>query len=79
MFPLMGNDDRENMTRIWQQVMPADAFAGATQLVERAIGDDYAELARRIPNWQVRAEPGSAGGPRRRRAIVVGRRRPSNP
>jgi hypothetical protein len=49
MFPLMGNDDRENMTRIWRQVMPADAFAGATQLVEKAIGDDYAELARRIP------------------------------
>ena len=49
MFPLMGNDDRENMTRIWQMVMPADAFAGATQLVEKAIGDDWSELARRIP------------------------------
>jgi hypothetical protein len=49
MFPLMGNDDRENMTRIWQQVMPADAFTGATKLVQNAIGDDYAELARRIP------------------------------
>jgi hypothetical protein len=22
MFPLMGHDDRENMTRIWQMVMP---------------------------------------------------------
>ena len=49
MFPLLGNDDRENMTRIWQMVMPADAFAGATALVEQAIGDEYAELARRIP------------------------------
>jgi hypothetical protein len=49
MFPLMGNDDRENMTRIWHQVMPADAFTGATKLVQNAIGDDYAELARRIP------------------------------
>jgi hemerythrin-like domain-containing protein len=49
MFPLLGNDDRENMTRIWQMVMPADAFAGATALVEQAIGDDWAELARRIP------------------------------
>ena len=28
MFPLLGDDDRENMTRIWQMVMPADAFAG---------------------------------------------------
>ena len=49
MFPLLGNDDRENMTRIWQVVMPADAFAGATALVEQAIGDEWAELARRIP------------------------------
>ena len=49
MFPLLGNDDRENMTRIWQMVMPADAFAGATALVEQAIGVEYAELARRIP------------------------------
>src|SRR5207253_6656132 len=49
MFPLLGNDDRENMTRIWQTVMPADAFADATALVEQAIGVEYAELARRIP------------------------------
>jgi len=50
MFPLLGDDDRENMTRIWQMVMPADAFAGATALVEQAIGDEWAELARRIPD-----------------------------
>jgi hypothetical protein len=49
MFPLLGDDDRENMTRIWQMVMPGDAFAGATALVEQAIGDEWAELARRIP------------------------------
>lgn len=49
MFPLMGHDDRENMTRIWQHVMPADAFAGATGLVSAAIGDDWSELTRRIP------------------------------
>ena len=49
MFPLLGDDDRENMTRIWQMVMPADAFAGATALVEQAIGDEWGELARRIP------------------------------
>lgn len=49
MFPLMGDDDRENMTRIWQNVMPPDAFAGATKLVEAAIGDEWAELSRRIP------------------------------
>jgi Hemerythrin HHE cation binding domain len=52
MFPLLGNDDRENMTRIWQMVMPADAFTGATALVEQAIGDEWAELARRIPELE---------------------------
>jgi Hemerythrin HHE cation binding domain len=50
MYPLLGDDDRENMTRIWQMVMPADAFAGAVQLVHHAIGDDFAELSRRIPD-----------------------------
>ena len=49
MFPLMGHDDRENMTRIWQKVMPAEAFAGATQLVASSIGDEWSELTRRMP------------------------------
>ena len=50
MFPLMGHDDRENMTRIWQMVMPAEVFAGAKGLVRQAVGDDWAELTRRIPD-----------------------------
>ncbi len=50
MFPLLGHDDRENMTRIWQMVMPPEAFPGAVQLVRQAIGDDFAELTRRIPD-----------------------------
>ena len=49
MFPLLGDDDRENMTRIWQMVMPAEVFGGAIQLVRQAIGDGFAELNRRIP------------------------------
>lgn len=49
MFPLMGHDDRENMTRIWQQVMPPEDFSGATKLVAAAIGDDWSELSRRLP------------------------------
>lgn len=49
MFPLMGHDDQENMTRIWQMVMPEPAFAGAKGLIEKAIGDDWAELTKRIP------------------------------
>jgi hypothetical protein len=50
MYPLLGDDDRENMTRIWQMVMPPQVFGGAIQLVHQAIGDDFAELARRIPD-----------------------------
>ena len=50
MYPLLGEDDRENMTRIWQMVMPADAFGEAIQLVHNAIGDEFAELSRRIPD-----------------------------
>jgi hemerythrin-like domain-containing protein len=49
MFPLMGNDDRENMTRIWQMVMPAPTFAGVKELIKMAIGSDWVELTRRIP------------------------------
>ena len=64
MYPLLSHDDRENMTRIWQHVMPADGFTGAVQLVHRAIGDDFAELARRIPGLTSESEIG-ADAPRR--------------
>jgi hypothetical protein len=49
MFPLLGHGDRENMTRIWQMVLPAPAFAEVKQLIQEAIGNDWAELTRRIP------------------------------
>ncbi len=49
MFPLMGNDDRENMTRIMQTVIPAPAFSGVKELIRKAVGSDWAELTRRIP------------------------------
>jgi hypothetical protein len=49
MFPLLGHDDRENMTRIWQMVMPAPAFAHIKGLIQQAVGDDWADLVRRIP------------------------------
>ena len=50
LYPLMGDDDRENMTRIWQMAMPPETFAGCIQLVHQAIGDGWAELTRRIPD-----------------------------
>jgi len=49
MFPLMGHTDRENMTRIWMMVLPPPVFDRAKQLIHAAIGDDWAELTRRIP------------------------------
>jgi hypothetical protein len=49
MFPLIGNDDRENMTRIWQMVMPVPVFSGVKGLIKNSLGSDWAELTRRIP------------------------------
>jgi hypothetical protein len=49
LFPLIGHDDRENMTRLWQMVMPPPAFAGVKELIKKAIGNDWAELTRRLP------------------------------
>jgi hypothetical protein len=49
LYPLMGDDDRENMTRIWQNVMPAEAFSHSIGLVQAAIPDGWTELSRRIP------------------------------
>jgi hypothetical protein len=49
LYPLLGNNDRENMTRIWQVALPKPVFATATNLIHAAIGDDWNELTRRIP------------------------------
>ena len=50
MFPLMGDVDRENMTLTWQTVMPPPVFAAARALIQKTLGDDWAELVRRIPS-----------------------------
>ena len=49
-FPLIGNDDRENTLRIWQTVMPPPVFAGVKPLIIKAIGTDWPEMTRRIPS-----------------------------
>jgi hemerythrin-like domain-containing protein len=49
LYPLIGPDDREDMTRIWQQALPEPAFASVTKLIQAAIGNDWTELTRRIP------------------------------
>jgi len=49
LYSLIGPDDRENMTRVWQMVMPPPVFEQVKLLIQKAIGDDWAELVRRIP------------------------------
>jgi hypothetical protein len=50
LVPLIGADDRENMTRIWQKMLPPPAFDGVKSLVKNSIGNnEWAELKRRIP------------------------------
>jgi hypothetical protein len=50
LVPLIGADDRENMTRIWQKMLPPPAFESIKGLIKNSINDnDWAELRRRIP------------------------------
>jgi hypothetical protein len=50
MFPLLDHTGRENMTSIWQAVLPADRFAMASQLIQKTLSKgDWVELTRRIP------------------------------
>jgi hypothetical protein len=50
LYPLLGPDDRENMTRIMRQALPAPVFAGVTKLIRTAIGDEWTELTLQIPD-----------------------------
>jgi hypothetical protein len=52
LYPLLRSDDRENMVRIMQQALPAPVFAEAVKLIRAAIGNDWAELTRRIPELE---------------------------
>jgi hypothetical protein len=48
-YPLLGDDDRENFTRALMMLMPWDVFAPSIPLIRDATGDGFAELARRVP------------------------------
>jgi hemerythrin-like domain-containing protein len=50
LFPLLSDTDRENTTRVMQTVQPPPVFAQTLQLIRNAVGDGWAELARRIPS-----------------------------
>ena len=47
--PLLGVTNRESVTAVFQTMLAPLALAGAAQLIRKALGDDWAELARRIP------------------------------
>jgi zinc finger-like protein len=47
-FPLIGLEDRENMTRIWQMVLPPSSFARVLEVIKEVSGEDWDELRRRI-------------------------------
>lgn len=49
LFPLIGQDDRENVIRVWLMLMPPPVFAGARELIQTSVGSDWSELSRRIP------------------------------
>jgi hemerythrin-like domain-containing protein len=49
LYPLLEDQDRENMTRIWQVALPKPVFGMVTNLIKKAVGDDWVELTRRIP------------------------------
>jgi hypothetical protein len=49
LYTLIGPNDRENVTRILQMALPAPAFVGVKKLIQSTLGDDWADLVRRIP------------------------------
>ncbi len=48
-FPLVGLDDREVTISVWKALMPEQVFARLKPLIRDTIGQDWAELTRRIP------------------------------
>ncbi len=54
LFPLIGQDDRENMTRIFQATCLPMPSRGTRDLSRGRLVSDWAELARRIPELEAR-------------------------
>jgi iron-sulfur cluster repair protein YtfE (RIC family) len=49
LFPLLSNDERVVITRIWMSLMPPPVFDGVKPLIRDAVGGEWIELKRRIP------------------------------
>ena len=52
LFAMLDPDDRENVTRVWQTLMPPPVFAQVKPLIRKAVGNDWAELTRKIPTLE---------------------------
>jgi hypothetical protein len=50
LYPLLDLNDRENMTLIWQSVMPGPVFDNVKLLIKKAVGNDWIDLTQRIPS-----------------------------
>ena len=48
-YPLLGDDDRENFTRALAMLMPWEDFAPGIPQIREATGEGFAELVRRMP------------------------------
>jgi hypothetical protein len=49
LYALLGPDDRENMIKIMRQALPEPVFTTATKLIQATIGNEWADVTRRIP------------------------------
>jgi hemerythrin-like domain-containing protein len=49
LYPLLGDDDRENFTRALMMLMPWEVFAPSIPQIRQVTGAGFAELSRRIP------------------------------
>jgi hypothetical protein len=49
LYPLLGDEDRENFTRTLMMLMPFEVFAPSIPQIRQATGDGFVELSRRIP------------------------------
>jgi hemerythrin-like domain-containing protein len=52
LYALTGTNDRERLTRVLQHVLPPKDFAGVSDLIREAVGNDWSELTRRIPELE---------------------------
>ena len=48
LFPIIDIVDSVKMADVWKQLMPEPVFANLAPLVEKAVGNDWTEIAQKI-------------------------------